>query len=316
MRSIFPILCNYYVTTRCNAKCIFCDIHTRPGENANADDVLINLRHLKKMGVKFIDFTGGEPLLHPQLPLFLKTAKLLKLRTTVTTNTLLYPRTAEAMEGCVDLLHFSLDAPDAATHNRIRGVPCFDSVMESLDIARSLNEKPDLLFTVTDDTRHHLPEMVALAQRHRRILIVNPVFSYFGNAQCSNPLLDDVLRWAKAPYVYVNRAVVKLMRNGGNQVANPRCRAVTTTVVIDTDNTLLLPCYHHASMRLPINGDLKALWTSEPVRDAQAMEGRHSVCQGCAISCYFDPSFTHTVDTYFLLSQASKIKYAMDKYLK
>ena len=30
-----------------------------------------NLRDAKKAGCRFVDFTGGEPLLHPELPRFL-----------------------------------------------------------------------------------------------------------------------------------------------------------------------------------------------------------------------------------------------------
>jgi len=316
MSLFYPLLCNYYVTTRCNAKCTFCSIHKKTGIDAQAEDVIINLQQLKKLGIRFVDFTGGEPLLHPDLPDFLDKARSLKIKTTVTTNTLRYPDCAEALKGRIDLLHFSLDGPDAETHDAIRGVPAFDKVMESLEVARQLGEKPDLLFTVTEENSHHLPAMVDLAQRHKRILIVNPVFSYFGNQGASDPLLEGLLQWAGAPYVYLNRAMVRFMKNGGNQRQHPRCRAVTTTLVIDADNHLLLPCYHHAVERLPIGGDLMGVWLSDAARSQQRLEGRLEACQHCAISCYFDPSFTHTLDRYFWLSQASKLKYAFDKYLR
>ena len=62
------------------------------------ENVQANLNDLKKLGVKVIDFTGGEPLLHRQLPEFLQYAKKLKFITTVTTNTLLYPKYAERLK--------------------------------------------------------------------------------------------------------------------------------------------------------------------------------------------------------------------------
>ena len=316
MRRLYPILCNYYVTTRCNARCVFCDIHRRPGVDANPTDVEANLRALTRLGISFVDFTGGEPLLHPQLPIFLEQAKRLKLRTTVTTNTLLYPQRARELAGKVDLLHFSLDASTAEDHDALRGVPCFDRVMQSLDLAQSLGEKPDLLFTLTDDNAHHLDALVTLAQTRRLMLIINPVFAYFDNPGAGKVLLDTAKEAAGRPYVYVNLGMLRLMKKGGNQTGRPRCRAVTTTVVIDPENQLLLPCYHQALNRLPIQGQLEARWQSSVVNHARKMEGRHPFCQNCAISCYFDPSFTHTPDTFFWLSLGSKVKYAWDKYLR
>ncbi|MCU0353574.1 MAG: radical SAM protein, partial [Cytophagales bacterium] len=59
-----PVLCNYYLTYRCNATCGFCDIWERPSPYATPENVLKNLTDLKRLGVKVIDFTGGEPLLH------------------------------------------------------------------------------------------------------------------------------------------------------------------------------------------------------------------------------------------------------------
>ena len=121
-----PILCNYYVTYRCNAKYGFCDIWERPSPYVKLDTVKKNLLDLKKLGVKVIDFTGGEPLLHQQIDQLLEIAKELKFITTLTTNTLLYPKLAERLKGKVDMLHFSLDSSDKAQHDKMRGVECFD----------------------------------------------------------------------------------------------------------------------------------------------------------------------------------------------
>ncbi|MEL6537207.1 MAG: radical SAM protein, partial [Bacteroidota bacterium] len=131
-----PVLANYYVTYRCNATCSFCDIWERPSPYITLADAEANFRDLKRLGVRVIDFTGGEPLLHRELPELLAMAHRMGFITTVTTNGLLYPKYAEQLRGLVDMLHFSLDAADAETHDALRGVKCFDFVMESIKIAR------------------------------------------------------------------------------------------------------------------------------------------------------------------------------------
>ena len=312
----YPILCNYYITTRCNARCVFCDIHHKNGKDADPEAVFRNLRDLKKLGVRFVDFTGGEPLLHPHLADILREAKRLRFFTTVTTNGLLYPKYAEKLRGMIDLLHFSLDSPVPDQHDAIRGVVCFHHVMESLTVAEALGEKPDILFTVTEENKQHLSEMARSAQKDRRMLLLNPVFPYCGNKAVNKKTLEEILGMASCPYVYVNRGILKLMKQGGNRTDRPRCRAVTTTVVISPDNCLLLPCFHRASQRIPIDGHLFKVHHSPFVQQVRKREGRFPFCGGCTISCYFDPSFTYGMDGYFFLSQISKVKYVWDKYIR
>ena len=125
-----PVLCNYYVTYRCNASCAFCDIWERPSGYADLEQMPHNLRDLKTLGVKVIDFTGGEPLLHRQIDQILLQAKRMGFVTTLTTNGLLYPKWSVKIKGLVDMLHFSLDFFDAEKHNQSRGVDCYNHVME------------------------------------------------------------------------------------------------------------------------------------------------------------------------------------------
>ncbi|MBT8401208.1 MAG: radical SAM protein, partial [Rhodothermia bacterium] len=151
-----PILCNYYVTYRCNAKCGFCDIWEQPSPMISLEDAERNLDDLQQLGIRVIDFTGGEPLLHTGLADLLEMAKSRGFLTTVTTNGLLYPKRAAALRGKIDLLHFSIDSSNPHEHDQSRGVRCFDKLMESIDTAVAIGESPDLLFTVTNENYRHL----------------------------------------------------------------------------------------------------------------------------------------------------------------
>jgi len=134
---------------------------------------------LKRLGVRVIDFTGGEPLLHRQLPEMLALARQMGFITTVTTNALLYPKQAERLRGLVDMLHFSLDSSDRDTHDRGRGVACYDFVLESIRVARALGERPDVLLPVF---RHNLADLEAvcreITQPNGLVLILNLAFDY------------------------------------------------------------------------------------------------------------------------------------------
>ncbi len=310
-----PVLCNYYVTYRCNAACGFCDIWEKPSPYVNIENVRENLRDLKKLGVKVIDFTGGEPLLHKELPIFLKLAKDLNFITTVTTNTLLYPKHAEALAGLIDMLHFSLDAPTAEEHNQSRGVNCFDHFLRSIQIAKSLGERPDILFTVNSSNIHHIKQVYEeITVPNQLMLILNPIFSYSDiGSELSEKDLEILEHWGKRKGVYLNKAFLTLRRNGGNNINDPSCFAGSTTVVISPENNLILPCYHLNKAELPIDGNLIALRQSETVQKEIQLEGRHEKCQGCTINCYFQPSFSVNLNKYFFESLSSTLKYAFHK---
>ena len=313
-----PILCFYYITYRCNARCTFCDIWQRQdlirSQDASFEDIKRNIPQLKKLGVKFIDFTGGEPLLYSYLPDALFYAKQHSLFTTVTSNGILYSDIAEEIRGLVDFLHFSLDGATPETNDTIRGRATFHHVMDSLELALSLDENPDILYTATPDTIAELPKLVRMAQELRVMLIVNPVFEQ--NDDLTAASLQMIEQFKNVPFVYVNRAFHQLRREGGNQAGSPRCRAVSSCIVISPDNNLLLPCFHHHQSSVPIDRNLFQAFNSPQRHRFLHTQGRHSFCQGCTINCYFDPTFLYRFDRFFIDSQVSKIKYGIDKYLR
>lgn len=313
-----PILCNYYVTYRCNAKCGFCDIWEQPSPMISLEDAEQNLDDLKRLGVRIIDFTGGEPLLHTHLADFLSMAKDRGFITTVTTNGLLYPKRAKELAGKIDMLHFSIDSSRGDEHDASRGVRCFDKLMESIDIALSLGEHPDLLFTVTNDNVHRLDEIYAeISYPNRLILIINPLFEYNAlGSQLADEVMNKMVDYGKRPYTYLNDAFISLRRKGGNDPDDPVCKAVSTCVVISPFNELVLPCYHYGLERMPIEDNLYDLWQSDTVAEHRAQEGRHEVCRNCTINCYFEPSFSVSPGSrYFWESLPSKMRYSWTKFV-
>lgn len=308
-----PVLCNYYVTYRCNASCSFCDIWEKPSPYITLENAEKNLSDLKKLGVKVVDFTGGEPLLHRQIVALLTIAKKKKLITTLTTNALLYPKYAEKLKGLVDMLHFSLDSPDKDEHDKMRGVKCFDAVMESIGIAKKLNERPDILFTVFDynvDKIQRIYEEICLP--NNLILILNPAFEYnevkTGKILNEN-LLNTLSKWGKKKNIYLNEAFITLRKDGGNHIEKPICRAGSTTIVISPENKLVLPCYHLGIESIAIEDDLFTLYQSKKVQQLIKEEGKYPQCEGCVINCYMQPSFAVEISKYFWKALPSTLKY-------
>jgi MoaA/NifB/PqqE/SkfB family radical SAM enzyme len=309
-----PLLLHYYITYRCNCRCRFCTIW-KTDARTEADPAVVRLRlhQAKQLGVRFVDFTGGEPLLHPYLPEMLTAAKEVGLKTTLTTNALLYPQRAHELAGLVDFMHFSIDAAEADLHNRLRGADAFAAVLNSLDLARSMGEKPDMTFTVTGENLLQLAALSDIAEALSLILVVNPVFGH--EHQLSPAALDFIERFCQHPYVYINRAFHRLRRQGGNQTAHPRCRVMDAVLVILPDDRLATPCFHFSQDIRPIS-HLADMRQEAWFKNMQKQQGRFADCQGCDLNCYFDPSFMYGADYYFFQSVQAKARYAWFKYVK
>jgi MoaA/NifB/PqqE/SkfB family radical SAM enzyme len=96
----------------------------RAGESEVPGDVLVELlAGLVPKGLLAVDLFGGEPLLREDLPEIVRGLSRAGLHVTVTTNGLLLDReraSALVASGLRQLL-VSLDGPDAATHDGLRG---------------------------------------------------------------------------------------------------------------------------------------------------------------------------------------------------
>ncbi len=102
-----PVMAYYYATYKCNARCVFCNIPDGPmdimpvSQYTPTEGAIEHLRILKHLGVRLIDFTGGEPLLRKDMPLLLKTAKDMGFRTQMTTNWNSLPTQGGGAQGTV-----------------------------------------------------------------------------------------------------------------------------------------------------------------------------------------------------------------------
>ena len=313
-----PVICNYYLTYRCNARCGFCSIWRDTSipktKEATVPTVCNNLTDVKHAGVKIVDFTGGEPLLYDGLPEVLSFAKKIGLRTTVTTNGILYPDRADRIKGLVDILQFSLDSDTREGHDRVKGVSSFHNVMKSIEIARSLGECPLFIHTVTDENLSSVQDVILLSRSLDVPLFLNPCFSYNGNRGLSREGAIQLEKNAHGRGVIVDRGFLRFLIDGGNKVGSPLCRAVSSTVVISPDDRLLLPCFHNSIKALPVEAKLLELLSSQDVMKKRQNEGRYRFCEGCTIYCYMRASLFRKLNRYFFPSILSAVKYLYEYY--
>jgi MoaA/NifB/PqqE/SkfB family radical SAM enzyme len=290
-----------------------------PIKETPADLIIENLAALKRLGVKVVDFTGGEPLIYRDLPKVMKAAKQLGLYTSLANTGTLYPRMAEQLKGLVDDLKFSLSTTDAEEYRKERGINGYDKVISSIKLAKSLGEQPSIIATATPDSIGQMESVIKLAQELDVVVLLGPVFDYCDNDVLKEDGIKEIKRLSKFDNVCVNWAFLEFFLDGGNQISKPRCRAITSTIVISPDDHLLLPCYHMHDERLKIKHEsgrsyLDELWYSMHVQEKRKKEGAWGFCQGCTIWCYFETSFLWPPDKYFFLNLKSKLRWGSERF--
>jgi MoaA/NifB/PqqE/SkfB family radical SAM enzyme len=143
-RRLIPSVCDVSVTDVCNATCDFCSF-------ARDKDVVRDRRWidrarlaealpiLHRRGVRYINFQGGEPLMHPAIDGLVDDARSAGMRPGLVTNGWLLPQLIGRLlaAGLATLL-VSIDSHSMADHERNRGLPGVgDRIRQGLAMARS-----------------------------------------------------------------------------------------------------------------------------------------------------------------------------------
>jgi len=307
-----PFFCNYWITYRCNSKCEFCnfwrDKTLQKKPDARFDEVKRNLDDLKKMSIKFIDFTGGEPLLNKELPQILSYAKKLGFFVKLSTNGFLYPEKAEELMGLTSRIYFSFDTTSKKEYQKIRGIDGYDKLIESIKIAKDLKQDICLLYTVTNDNVKNISEIADFGKENKITVYIHPCFSYFDNKPLDEENIDVIKKYFWHPYVRMSLPQLDFHKRGGNNPTKSTCKVGFSTIDIAPDNCLTIPCLHKHIKRVRIDGNLLSLYKSKGWADLFRDAGKYEFCNNCTIDCYFGMTYSDRVLRYPIKQNITSLK--------
>jgi len=125
-----PGFCQFALNNACNARCGFCGfaldkLPRKDWHYVEREGALEAIDILYRQAVRYLVLTGGEPMLHPDLLEIVQRASGLGMKVLLVTNAgLLKPhRIRELAAGGLSSFIISIDAADADTHERNRGLP-------------------------------------------------------------------------------------------------------------------------------------------------------------------------------------------------
>jgi MoaA/NifB/PqqE/SkfB family radical SAM enzyme len=177
---LVPAVCDVSVTNACNAKCDFCSYayHKQivkekrwidPAEFARALPVL------HRSGIRYVNFQGGEPLLHPKIEDLVADTRIAGIKPALITNGWFLPQKIESLvDAGLGTLLVSIDSHSLEEHERNRGLyGVGERIQQGLVFARSRGVPTMASVTVSRLVRFQdLPELL------RRLGFDGVTFSY------------------------------------------------------------------------------------------------------------------------------------------
>ncbi len=170
-------------TNRCNLSCLHCYSKATldSTDTLTTKDIMSTLPKLKENGVKFIIFSGGEPLTRKDIYQIAQRCRELGIVTYLSTNGLYVKHSnAKQILDTFNYIGISIDGSEEV-HDRFRGLKgSFKASMEAVDLLNSYNlTKVGIRFTITKDTYDDLEFIFELTEKHNipKIYISHLVYS-------------------------------------------------------------------------------------------------------------------------------------------
>lgn len=193
------------ILARCNKRCIYCyngDILS------NADLIPLSMlrtviAEAKKEGVMSITFSGGEPLMHPDIASIMAFCAEQELHTTVISNlTLLTPALADAFAASNTALQITADSGNAAVHDASRGSGTFEAQKNSLALLREHGYKGAITLRSNiyhaNCSKENIASVFALA-REEGITSINFALAHntplFKESISDEALKEEIAQW-------------------------------------------------------------------------------------------------------------------------
>lgn len=189
------------VTRACNLRCVHCYASATADAAPNEltrDEGLALLDDLKAFGVPAVLFSGGEPLVRPELLEFIDHARKIGLPCTLSTNGVLIDDDMADQLAVLGLKYVGISIDGIGeTHDKLRGMRgAFDRTLAAIDRCRARGMRVGLRFTVHALNCAYIDEIFDLCREHdiQRLCIYHLAYSGRGGKMQKVDLSPDATR--------------------------------------------------------------------------------------------------------------------------
>ncbi|MBR9704474.1 radical SAM protein [Candidatus Pacearchaeota archaeon] len=184
------------LTNQCNFNCIHCSVNAgeKIKKELNFSEVKNILNQLKKLKVKEIELTGGEPLLRKDLLLIIKYSKKLEFKVKILTNGSLLSKDKinQFRKIGLDKIAISLDGYDYQTYKKIRPVTrtIFLKVLKNIKLVANSGIFIKINTVVMKGNINNLQKIVYFCEKYKIKELRICYFSKVGRGEDLNETID------------------------------------------------------------------------------------------------------------------------------
>lgn len=166
-----PVSVVWSLSYGCNLRCLHCYQNaSRPSsDELTLDQQLSVVDQMARAGVSMVVLSGGEPLTNPNLGKLIERIRAHEMAISIDSNGVLMDRgVVESLRRAgVTSVELSLDAVDARSHDRFRGLEgAFEKTLEAIDICSEAGMFTTVATTATTLNYADSSELISLARSH------------------------------------------------------------------------------------------------------------------------------------------------------
>lgn len=176
-----PILGSILVTYRCDNRCLMCDYPQQAIARGKEGDIELDEKELRAVvddfaaiGSSSVSFTGGEPLLRPDIFDLLNQVHNRGMLSNINSNANLLAKedlAEDLLKTGVDLINISVDGATAGVHDTLRGVKGgFDKLCTAIETFNRLKTDKgykslvNVVTVVSKENLRQIPDVLELAR--------------------------------------------------------------------------------------------------------------------------------------------------------
>lgn len=207
-----PLFVEWNLTFRCPYQCLYCGSREVTINELDTPEILERLNILHKIGVRWITFGGGEPLIKKDIMKILEHAKSLGLNVFLS-STGVHIEKFHNIEKYIDHINLSFDGPPEI-HDKIRGEGSYNRLFQVVDFCKLRNISVSFLCVLSKLNINTIDYVLEKAQEWNIKVMFQPATLHLDSSLTPNPIAPDKDSYDEAiQYIIAKKRKGALVRN-------------------------------------------------------------------------------------------------------